>query len=173
MLHLLFPTHLAVGYLAGAYSRFPVAYLVLGSALPDVVDRPLYWLGLTPFTHTVGHSLAVAVPACAVAVALFGRRGVAFAIGWLLHVATDFLNVLTTRGLSATPYYVLYLGPPPAEREAVAFDAVTVSLPFTGISHTAHPVVLLLEVVLLCWAAAVLLRGRYASSRVRRTGSDR
>ncbi|MFU8866876.1 hydrolase [Natronococcus sp.] len=170
MLHLTFPTHLAVGYLLGVYSRFPVAYLVVGSVLPDLVDRPLYWLGLTPFTHTVAHSIAVAVPAGLVLIRLFGRRGAALSLGWLVHIGTDFLNVTTTQGLAATPYYVLYLGPPPDEREA--FETVTIVLPATDVTHTLHPVVLALEVAVLSWAVAAILRERNAPSRLRDTEAD-
>lgn len=158
MLHLMFPTHLAVGYLAGIYTRLPVAYLLLGSVLPDVVDRPLYWLGLTPFSHTLTHSILIAGPASLVATALFGRRGAALALGWLLHVATDFLNVATAIGPSATPAYVLYAGPPPDGQYAVA--TVTIAVPMTGVAHTLHPLVLLLEVSLVGWALAILVRSR-------------
>ncbi|AGB36901.1 hypothetical protein [Natronococcus occultus] len=170
MLHLTFPTHLAMGYLLGVYTRFPIAYLVVGSALPDLVDRPLYWLGLTPFSHTVAHSIAVAVPAGLVLTRLFGRRGAALSLGWLVHIATDFLNVATTQGLSATPYYVLFLGPPPGEREA--FETVTIVLPVTDITHTLHPVVLALEVIVLGWAVVTILRERNVLTRVRGAESD-
>lgn len=155
MLHLMFPTHLSVGYLLGIYTRFPIQWLVLGSALPDLVDRPLYWLGLTPYTHTVAHSIAVAGPLCAVAIWLLGPRGAALAIGWFGHIGTDFLNVLTTKGLSTAAHYVLYFDPPPAGQDA--FSSVTIPLPRTGIGHTIHPLLLLLESALLCWAVAALL----------------
>ncbi len=170
MLHLTFPTHLAIGYLLGVYSWFPVAYLVLGSALPDLVDRPLYWLGLTPFTHTVAHSVAVAVPASLALTQLFGRRGAALSLGWLVHIGTDFLNVATTQGLSATPYYVLFLGPPPDEREA--FETVTIVLPVTDVTHTLHPVVLALELTVLGWAVVTILRERNVLARVRGAEAD-
>ncbi|MDG5760143.1 hydrolase [Natronococcus sp. A-GB1] len=170
MLHLTFPTHLAMGYLLGVYSRFPVAYLVVGSALPDLVDRPLYWLGLTPFTHTVAHSIAVAVPASLVLTRLFGRRGAALSLGWLLHIGTDFLNVATTQGLSTTPYYVFFLGPPSDEREA--FETVTIVLPVTDVTHTLHPVVLALEVAVLGWAVLAILQEWGLPGRVRGPESD-
>ena len=156
MLHLLFPTHLAMGYLLGVYSRFPIAYLVLGSALPDVVDRSLFWLGLTPFTHTVAHSFAVAIPVCIGVSYLYGRPGVALSIGWLLHLVTDFLNVVTTQGLAMTPYYVLYLTQPP--EETYVYTTVTISLPVTDVAHVAHPGVVLFELVLIGWALGVLFR---------------
>lgn len=165
----MFPTHLAVGYLMGAYSRFPVAYAVFGSILPDLVDRPLFWVGLTPFTHTVAHSIAVAVPACAVAIAVFGRRGAAVAIGWAVHLAADFVNVLTTQEPSILPYYILYFSPPPDG--PAAFAVVTIPVPATDIGHTVHPLVLLSEVGLLAWGLVVVRRGRTVPQRLRRTKS--
>ena len=149
MLQLMFPTHLAAGYLLSVYVKLPIAYVVLGSALPDLVDRPLYWLGLTPYTHTVAHSIAVAVPAALVAVAVFERRGLALAIGWLVHLATDFLNVLTTQGLSQTPYFVLYFAPP--SDPSPAFPTVTIPIPATDAAHTLHPLVLLFEGTIVYW----------------------
>lgn len=163
MLLLMFPTHLAVGYLIGVYSRYPVAYVVVGSAVPDLVDRPLYWLGITPFSHTLAHSLVVAVPVCAVLVYFLGDRGVAVAIGWLVHILTDFLNVLTTQGLSVTPYYVVYFSPP-ATIEPV-YATLTVTLPYTGIRHVVHPAVLVAELVVLGWAVVILARRNRNAAR--------
>ena len=170
MLHLMFPTHLALGYLLGIYSKLPVAYLVLGSILPDIADRPLYWLGLAPSTHALGHSIAVAVPACALAIAVLGRGGVALAIGWLGHLLADFLNVVTTQGLAQTPYYVLYVAPP--ENLHQTFPSVTIDFPLIDIGHTLHPLLLVSEVAVLCWTVAILLRGRTVPDRIRRTESS-
>jgi hypothetical protein len=58
----LFPTHLAAGYVAGRWTRLPAWPVVLGAALPDVLDKPLALLGITDLFHSVGHSaLAVGV----------------------------------------------------------------------------------------------------------------
>ena len=156
MLALMFPTHVAMGYLIGVYSRLPVVYLVVGSALPDLLDRPLYYLGVTPLPHTVGHSLFVAVPVCALAVYFWGDRGVALAVGWLAHLLTDALNVLTTQGPAMAPYYVLY----PLERPDTRRDlwTVTIELPVTDVTHTVTPVVLGAETVLLAAAGWVCYR---------------
>lgn len=156
MLALMFPSHVAMGYLIGVLSRYPIAYLVLGSALPDLIDRPLYWLGLTPLPHTIGHSLFVAVPVSLVAIYLLGDRGIAFAIGWLVHLATDVLNVLTTQGPARAPYYVLY----PLERPTGQLDlwTYTIALPVTDITHTVHPGLFTLELVILGAATALVLR---------------
>ena len=169
MLHLMFPTHLSVGYLVGVHTRFPIHWLVIGSALPDVVDRSLFWLGLTPYTHTVAHSIAVAGPACAAAIWLVGPRGVALSIGWLGHIGTDFVNVLTTKGLSTTLHYVLYFSPPPVRDGA--FSSVTIPVPGTGLGHTIHPLLLVVESALLCWTAGLLLRNWRLETRRRRTES--
>ena len=168
-LHLLVPTHLAMGYLIGIYSRFPIPALVVGSALPDLVDRPLYWLGLTPAPHTIGHSLAVAIPICLLLLAVGSRQAIAVAIGWLLHVATDALNVLTTRGIEAVPAYVLRLGPVP--EYPVTDAAVTITLPLTAVTHTLHPAVLVAELAVLGWAGVVL--GRRLAPRVTRSIDSR
>ncbi|RQG99649.1 metal-dependent hydrolase [Natrarchaeobius oligotrophus] len=96
--------HLAVGYICyAAYARWELgerpaesaaAVAVFGAALPDLLDKPLWLAGVVDVGRTVGHSLLFAVPLVA-AVWLLARSrgraalGVAFAIGYLSHVATD------------------------------------------------------------------------------------
>ncbi|WP_331236251.1 metal-dependent hydrolase [Natronorarus salvus] len=96
--------HLAVAYLSyAAYTRWRLdraptgaaaLVAVLAAALPDLIDRPLYWAGLTPVGRTLAHSLLFAIPLIAL-VRFVTRRvdrsvlGVAFAIGYLSHVVTD------------------------------------------------------------------------------------
>ncbi|MFP8954115.1 metal-dependent hydrolase [Natrialbaceae archaeon A-arb3/5] len=96
--------HLAVGYLCyAAYSRWqrgePPAeaaalVAVVGAALPDLLDKPIWYAGLVDVGRTIGHSLLFAVPLVLV-VWLFARTrnrralGVAFAVGYFSHVLTD------------------------------------------------------------------------------------
>ncbi|TYL37664.1 hydrolase [Natronococcus pandeyae] len=96
--------HLAVGYLCyAAYTRWsrgeppaetPAIVAIFGAALPDLLDKPLHAAGVVPVGRTIGHSLLFAIP-LVVAVWLVARArerrvlGVAFAIGYLSHVATD------------------------------------------------------------------------------------
>ena len=96
--------HLAVGYLCYAgYTRrrdggvpdeVPALAVILGAALPDLIDKPIWLAGVVGVGRTIGHSLLVVVPLVA-AVLLYARSsgrerlGVAFAIGLCSHVATD------------------------------------------------------------------------------------
>lgn len=89
---MLFATHLlAVAVLAKA-RRLPVFAAVLGTALPDLIDKPLATSGVVELFHTVGHT-ALLFP-LALAVALTGRRGVAIAMGWALHLFMDALHIV-------------------------------------------------------------------------------
>ncbi|MFC7057814.1 metal-dependent hydrolase [Halovenus salina] len=84
---MLFPTHLAAaGLLSRLIGRSPL-WLVVGAAVPDVVDKPLGTVGVTALFHSVGHSALLAV--VMVPIALSGRRGLAVAIGWASHLALD------------------------------------------------------------------------------------
>ncbi|WP_254862481.1 metal-dependent hydrolase [Halovivax gelatinilyticus] len=96
--------HLAVGYLCWAtYTRYergeppesaPTAAVLVGAAIPDLVDKPLYAAGAVDVGRTIGHSLLFVVP-LVVAVWVLARSvgrselGLAFAVGVLSHVATD------------------------------------------------------------------------------------
>lgn len=114
------PVHLVVGYVCyAAYSRlvpgdspraWPALAAVVGAAIPDLLDKPLWLAGVVPVGRTLGHSLLFAIPASvAVWVVARGRNrnrsrkrdrdrvrdrdrellGIAFVVGLLSHVATD------------------------------------------------------------------------------------
>jgi hypothetical protein len=129
----LFPTHLVVAAGIGVVSRLRAArvaaattavtaskpplslgWLVVGAALPDLIDKPLGMAGVTELYHSVGHS-AVLLPV-AVAVALAGRRGhvlasgrgLALAVGWASHLFLDALHVV----INGRPSDALFLGWP-------------------------------------------------------------
>jgi len=83
----LYPTHPVAGYLLAAVFRLPVVPVVLGAALPDLVDKPLRLLGVTDKYHTVAHSaFALVVP---LALAARGRAWLAVAVGWASHLTLD------------------------------------------------------------------------------------
>ncbi|WP_123619241.1 metal-dependent hydrolase [Halorubrum sp. CSM-61] len=103
---MLFPTHLAAAALLGRWSRLSAPWLVVGAALPDLVDKPLATLGVVDLYHTVGHT-ALLAPA-AVAVALASPAGRAVAVGWGSHLFLDALHVV----LNGRPGDALFLGWP-------------------------------------------------------------
>jgi hypothetical protein len=102
----LFATHLVAAWLLGRWWGLSPRWLVVGAALPDVVDKPLAMAGVVDLYHTVGHSGLVVVLAVPVAVA--GRRGVALWIGWLSHLLLDAAHIL----VNGRPDDALFLGWP-------------------------------------------------------------
>ncbi|ELY44426.1 metal-dependent hydrolase [Natronorubrum sulfidifaciens] len=96
--------HLVVGYCCyAAYTRFdrgeppsiaPAGVAIVGAAVPDLLDKPLSSASVVPVGRTIGHSLLFAVP-LVLLLWLLARRfdrshlGVAFAIGYGSHLATD------------------------------------------------------------------------------------
>lgn len=89
---MLFPTHLLAAAIAGRESPLSTLWLVVGAAVPDVVDKPLGLLGVVDLYHTVGHSvlvLAVLAPA-----AMFNRALRAVVVGWGVHLALDAVHVI-------------------------------------------------------------------------------
>ncbi|MDS0300715.1 metal-dependent hydrolase [Halogeometricum sp. S1BR25-6] len=87
-----FVTHLAVGALLGRWSRLPVPWVVAGTALPDVVDKPLAMLGVVDLYHTVGHTALLAP--LAVVAALLSSAGRALAVGWASHLFLDAFHIV-------------------------------------------------------------------------------
>lgn len=108
--------HLAVGYLfyslltrvrTGSPPGWMAAFaLAFGTQFPDLIDKPLAWeFGILPSGTSLAHSLFVALPVSALAVIFTRRRGspclgIAFAVGYLLHLPGDVLYpVLYGEGL--------------------------------------------------------------------------
>ena len=89
----LFPTHLLAAALLDRVTRLSPWWLVVGAAVPDLLDKPLASLGVFELFHTVGHSALVAVPV-ALVLATRGARRRAVAVGWLSHLALDTLHVV-------------------------------------------------------------------------------
>ncbi|WP_255198817.1 metal-dependent hydrolase [Halorarius litoreus] len=102
--------HLAFGYLL--YSLLWRVYrgegptegaallLVVGTQVPDLVDKPLSWeFGVFPTGHALGHSVLVAVPLAVLVLAVarrYGRLdlGSAFVVGQLSHILGDVIDPL-------------------------------------------------------------------------------
>ncbi|RRJ33661.1 metal-dependent hydrolase [Halocatena pleomorpha] len=102
--------HLAVGYLCySLYSRvrtgsppteWATIALVVGTQFPDIVDKPLAWqFGLLPSGNSLAHSALVAGVSSALVLVVSHRRrvpqlGIAFVMGYLLHLPGDVLYPL-------------------------------------------------------------------------------
>lgn len=69
--------------------------LVLAAMVPDLVDQPLYHLGVAHTTRTVGHSVLVGLVLSGLVAGAVERSGVddhvgrAFAAGYFLHLLAD------------------------------------------------------------------------------------
>lgn len=87
---MLFPTHLVAGYLLSRWRSLPVLGVVLGTALPDLVDKPLAMVGVVDLYHTAGHSLLVMVTVGGLWT-LVARHELALAVwvGWGSHLVLD------------------------------------------------------------------------------------
>lgn len=113
--------HAAVAYLLyslwmrttrdGAAFRIPgaegsasiaVAFLLVGSQFPDLIDKPLAWyLGVLPTGRTLAHSLFFVVPVVVVVGVITARHdrlereyGIVFGIGAISHVLVDAVPAL-------------------------------------------------------------------------------
>ncbi len=88
---MLFPTHLLAGYLLGRWFQLPVAWVVVGAALPDVIDKPLAMLGVVDLYHTIGHSIFTLLVVGLLA--WRSRLWMAIWVGWASHLALDALQM--------------------------------------------------------------------------------
>lgn len=97
--------HVVVGYLAySLFSRIvfrespggPAALaVVVGSLLPDLVDKPLAWqFGVFETSYALGHSVFFAVPIAVVAAVMARylartRTGLGFSMAYMIHLPSD------------------------------------------------------------------------------------
>lgn len=102
---MLFPTHLLAAAVLGRVSRLSPLWLVVGTAVPDVVDKPLAMVGVTSLYHSVGHSALLVV--VALPLALSGRNGLSAAVGWALHLFLDTVHVVVN-GRPADAVFLLW-----------------------------------------------------------------
>lgn len=72
--------------------------VVFASVLPDLIDKPLAWeYGVFETGYALGHSIFFAVP-LSIVVGLLAKRverprsGIAFGLGYLLHLPTDVID---------------------------------------------------------------------------------
>jgi hypothetical protein len=106
----MFPlAHAAFGYLVYALlghspdpDRSVLAALALGTQFPDLVDKPLANRRLLSSGRSLTHALPVALPLLAGLRRLTDRRAgsdlaTAFVVGYLTHLAGDFLEPLARR----------------------------------------------------------------------------
>lgn len=100
---MLFLTHLAAAAVVGRVSRLSTPWLLVGAALPDLIDKPLGALGAVELYHSIGHSALLV--ALFVPLALYYRAGAAAAIGWASHLFLDALHVV----INGRPGHALFL----------------------------------------------------------------
>jgi len=180
----LFPTHLLVGvglgWLAGrprirrslgrlsrgttgqtpaSVPALSTGGLVVGAALPDVVDKPLGMLGVFDVYQSVGHSLLRAP--LALAVAASHRHGLAVAVGWASHLALDAFHVVVN-GRASDALFLAW--PVVARSDPLAIPPGEFALFYVG-SPSFY-----LEVLLWLTAVVVLARSRFGVGAVRRNG---
>lgn len=78
--------------------------MVFGSLLPDLVDKPLAWqFGVFEGGYAIAHSIFFAVPISILVWLLArrygaGRAGLAFVIGYLLHLPGDLISPYVEEG---------------------------------------------------------------------------
>lgn len=151
---MLFPTHLAGAALLGRPTRLPVPWLVLGGALPDLVDKPLGALGVFELYHTMGHSLLFLIVVGPLA--LLGRAGLSVLVGWASHLLLDAVHVV----VNGRPEHLAFLGWP------VLVPEVPLGIPpGPFILYYAWTPSFYLDLLLLGLAAVVAVRERRAVGR--------
>ena len=83
--------HLGIALVIATIFYIPVAAVVVGVFLPDIVDKGFAILGLVDCGRSIAHNVFFAIGAGAVALAITRKKSIAFAIflGILLHLAQD------------------------------------------------------------------------------------
>lgn len=119
--------HLAVGYLSVALVQrirgrplpngWLLAVTLFGSQLPDLVDKPLVYVGVLASGRSLGHSLLVVLPVLAVVYRLSAQSGnseygLAFVLGVLSHYVGDTYRLLLAGDWYAARFLLWPVVPP-------------------------------------------------------------
>ena len=87
------------------HHRLPWLALVVGILLPDIIDKPLYYSGMSSFfscTRTVGHTALLALAVCATAWLRQAPALLAVGTGMVTHIVIDIaFELLTDRRFGA------------------------------------------------------------------------
>lgn len=100
--------HVGIGRrLAGRWrARLPALPLVVGTLLPDLIDKPLYYARLWPFvnsTRTFGHTGLLLVLVLGFAYARRSAAGAALGVGIATHLLLDLgMEMFSTEGPRST-----------------------------------------------------------------------
>lgn len=111
--------------------------VVLASLLPDLIDKPLAWqIGVFESGYALGHSIFFAGPVSLVAVGLahvYGRTrvGLAFAVGYIMHLVGDVIPIYATRGVWSVDHL---LWPVVVVENPLGHDGL-----FDGVVHNFEP----------------------------------
>lgn len=159
--------HLAVAYLVvslwrrGRSRRPPgeaeAIAIVIGSQLPDLIDKPLGWgTALLPSGHSLAHSLPVAV-STSLAVYVLTRQfdrgdvGAAFSLAYLSHLPGDVLYPVMIGGSPNLAFlFWPFVDLPASQTDALAGRVLELLVQFVAFLQTPRGLTfLLIELVLL------------------------
>jgi hypothetical protein len=162
--------HIGIGRtIARPWSRrLPVIAFVVGALLPDAIDKPLFYLHLSPYitaTRTVAHSGLFLVIVLAIALLRRSRAWLAVVVGMATHLALDCLmDSISTEPHSA----IVALGWPFLTRQFVNYPFRS---PVEHLEHLWNIHVLVTELiglVLIVWEVrASLQKGRHEGQATR------
>ena len=156
---MLFPTHLVAGYLIGRWRSLSTIGVVLGAALPDLLDKPAAMAGMVDLYHTAGHSLFVFAGLVGGWILLAGGRfGMAVWIGWGSHLLLDAVPMV----VNGRPVDVQFLFWP-----AVVHQPAVQLAPIPFAQYYVRTAAFTIEIGILTLAAGVLVTDGWVRLRRR------
>lgn len=106
---MLFPTHAVIGLIISLILGYGYVPLVIGSIIPDLVDKPLGMLDITSKYQTAFHSGIAALLALCIGSVDYLYNGrviiLLFSIGWIVHIFSDMAHMI----VNSRPYHVKFV----------------------------------------------------------------
>jgi len=88
---MIFVTHLLIGAVIDRIKRGPIGWALIGSALPDLIDKPLAMAGVFDVYHSIGHSFISVI--CLGSIVVVAKYGRLIFLGWSSHIALDLFQI--------------------------------------------------------------------------------
>lgn len=146
--------HLAIPIILSHYAPVQPAPLVAGSLFPDVMDKSLKAMGLTPNSRTISHTvLGLVLSTAAIYLAEGGTAAASWGAGYLSHLLADIRGFI--------PWWYPFMGYIFRPSQRTLWQSIFHTLRSTGF----------LEGFLLLWALWLVV-SRYRPKYLRPNRSD-
>jgi len=83
--------HIGISVLLGSFLSLSLLVVLMGAMMPDIIDKALYFLGLTNTGRFIGHTLFLGIVITLIVHVIFRKKllSISISFGYMLHLLED------------------------------------------------------------------------------------